>query len=99
MNIVLTSILSALGGGIFKLLLLVFTKFGKMIKAIVQAVKALSHDATHRQCRAMIGKERISEADMENLNFLYNTYRALGMNGTVEKMYEEIKQKPTDPVE
>ncbi|MDO4393601.1 MAG: hypothetical protein Q4C80_04235, partial [Bacillota bacterium] len=62
--------------------------------AIEQAVKSLNHDALFRCCKGVMEEETITEVELENLNHLYATYRALGMNGTGEKLYLQAKNRP-----
>jgi hypothetical protein len=62
--------------------------------AIEQAVKSLNHDALFRYCRYLLNEDTITEAELENLNHLYSTYEALGMNGTGAQMYKQAKEKP-----
>lgn len=94
MDTILTAILSALGGGIVTLAICTFTGFFKWLKAIVLAVKAVTHDALFKQCRYIQEKEQITENELDNLEHLYNAYHGLGMNGTGETMYNRCKELP-----
>lgn len=63
-------------------------------KAIEVEIKALAHDALFRFCRYLMPLEEITEAQHENLEYLMRGYRKLKMNGTAEKMYNQIMAKP-----
>lgn len=70
------------------------------LQIIIKAVKALSHDAYMRHCRYLLKKDELTEDEMENHMYLWNTYNALGMNGKGEKMHEQVKAMkviPDDP--
>lgn len=58
-----------------------------------QSLKALAHDSFHRQCRQLLGQETITEDELENLNYLYESYKALGLNGTGEELYKRCLGK------
>lgn len=44
-------------------------------------------------------REYIPIYAMESVNTAYEAYQALGGNGTVTKLYQELKQLPTNPPE
>jgi hypothetical protein len=87
-------ILGAIIGGLIVWIKSLFGKAKAKDVAIEQAVKSLNHDALFRYCRYLIQGDTITEAELENLNHLYATYKALGMNGTGEQMYLQAKNKP-----
>lgn len=58
------------------------------------SLKALAHDSFHRQCRRLLVRDSITEDELENLNYLYESYKALGLNGTGEELYKRILEKP-----
>jgi len=63
-------------------------------KIVIGALKAVVHDNHHKTCRYLIKKGSITEDELENLECLHNSYTALGMNGTGQKLYDEAKSKP-----
>ena len=65
----------------------------KKEKVYDQALKALAHDSFHRQCRQLLGQETITEDELENLNYLYESYKALGLNGTGKELYKRCLDK------
>lgn len=87
-------ILGAVIGGLIVWIKSIYHKEKTKDQAIEQAVKSLNHDALFRYCRYLIQGETITEAELENLNHLYATYKALGMNGTGEQMYKQAKGRP-----
>lgn len=66
------------------------------LQIIEKAVKALSHDAYMRHCRYLLKKAKtserpeITEDELENHMYLWNTYHALGMNGKGEKLHKQV---------
>lgn len=58
------------------------------------ALKALAHDSFYRQCRYLLHRDYIKEDELENLNYLHDAYKALGMNGTGEELYKRCIEKP-----
>ena len=60
------------------------------------ALKALAHDSFHRQCRELLVQESITEDDLENLNYLHDAYKSLGLNGTGEELYKRCLKKPIE---
>ena len=65
----------------------------KKEKVYDKALKALAHDSFHRQCRELLQQEFITEDELENLNYLYGSYKALGLNGTGEELYRRCLMK------
>ena len=62
-------------------------------KAIIIAVKSLSHDALFRCATDILDRGTISQSELDNLTHLYEGYSALGMNGTGKKLYKQAKIK------
>lgn len=65
-------------------------------KAIEVEIKALAHDALFRFCRELLPLESLTEYQHENLEYLYRGYKGLKMNGTAEKIYNQIAEKPIE---
>lgn len=57
------------------------------------AVKAVVHDSFHRQCREILAQDSMTEDDLENLNYLHDAYKSLGLNGTGEELYKRCLEK------
>ena len=66
----------------------------KKSKIYDSALKALAHDAFFRYCRYLHPCDELTEVEVENLNFLYKAYHSLGLNGTGDKLYNQIIAKP-----
>lgn len=64
------------------------------LTVLKDAIAALSHDSYFRHCRLLMPKESITEAELENHNYLYNAYHSQGLNGVGNKMHEQILKKP-----
>lgn len=58
------------------------------------ALGALAHDSYFNDCRKLIKKDAITEEELDNHNYLYKAYHALGLNGTGDRMHEIILDKP-----
>lgn len=62
-------------------------------KVIETEIKALAHDALFRCCRELMRHDEIEVDELENLEYLFRGYSGLGLNGTGEKIYHQIKAK------
>lgn len=67
-----------------------FSKSKKKDKAIENAVQALLRNELIRRYREYEQKGEISILDKENITHMYEEYKNLGGNGTVEKLYDEL---------
>lgn len=67
-------------------------------KAIEKEIKALAHDALFRFCRELLLQGFITEQQLENLDYLYEGYKGLGMNGTGEVLYKRCVELPLKEV-
>lgn len=93
-SIILNSILSACGAAIFAGICVWVKGLYKKSKNYDKAVKALAHDAYFRYCRYLLQEETLTEDEVENINYLYDSYHSLGLNSTGDKLYQEIIKKP-----
>lgn len=65
--------------------------------AKTKMILGLGHDRIIYLGEAYIKRGRITHAEYENLHdYLYLPYKALGGNGTAEKIMEEVKQLPSE---
>ena len=70
-----------------------FEKESKQSKML----KGLGHDRICYLAESYLKEGKISKEDYENLHdYLYMPYKALGGNGTAEKLMNEIEKLPTD---
>ena len=58
------------------------------------ALMALNHDMLYRNGKFYIHSNQITIEELRNLEFLYNSYHALGGNGTGTEIYEKCKELP-----
>lgn len=93
-TIIINAILTACGGAIFTGLCVWVKGLYKKSKTYDKAVKALAHDAYFRYCRYLLPEETLTAEEVENINYLYDSYHALGLNSTGDKLYNEIIKKP-----
>lgn len=96
-TIIINSILSACGAAIFAGVCVWVKGLYKKSKNYDKALKALAHDAYFRYCRYLLPEESLNESEVENLNYLYESYHSLGLNSTGDKLYEQIISKPVKP--
>ena len=54
-------------------------------------MKALLHDSLFHNCEQYISKGEITVDELDNLTTLYESYHALGGNGTGTALYERCK--------
>lgn len=66
------------------------TKLWKRQHAIENGVQALLRNELIRRYREYELKGEISILDKENITHMYEEYKNLGGNGTVEKLYDEL---------
>lgn len=66
------------------------SKDKKKDKAIENAVQALLRNELIRRYREYEIKGELSILDKENITHMYEEYKNLGGNGTVEKLYSEL---------
>lgn len=93
-TIIINSILSACGAAIFAGVCVWVKGLWQKSKTYDKAVKALAHDAYFRYCRYLLPEETLTQEEVENLNCLYESYHALGLNSTGDKLYKQIISKP-----
>lgn len=93
MTIIVNSFLAAIGAGLLTLLIMAIKWMWKKIRCDDLAIKALAHDAYFRQARYLLQKETITEAELENHDYLWRAYKGQGLNGTGEKLHDQILKK------
>lgn len=93
-TIIINSILGAVGSAIFAGVCVWVKGLWNKSKTYDKAVKALAHDAYFRYCRYLLPEETLTQEEVENINYLYESYHALGLNSTGDKLYQQIISKP-----
>jgi hypothetical protein len=93
MQVILTSFLSAFGAGILTLVIMSIKWLYKKISTDSLTMKALAHDAYFRQARELYNKDFITEAELENHEYLYQAYHSQGLNGVGDKLHSQILSK------
>ena len=94
LNSAITSLIGTLIGVIVGAIVVAFKTKISNGKAYEDAVKALTHDAFFRYCRYVLKEEELTTETLKNLEHLHESYKALGLNGTGEKLYEQCKALP-----
>ena len=95
-ELVFRTIITAFAGAFAGAVIIWVKDARKKEKVFDAAVKALAHDSFHRQCRELLAQDSITEDDLENLNYLHDAYKSLGLNGTGEELYKRCLQKPIE---
>ena len=85
--------LSACGAGALTLIIIVIKWFVKKIRVDDLTIEALVHDAYYRHARYLMDSDEITEAELENHNHLYEAYHAQGLNGTGDRIHQQILEK------
>ena len=93
-TIIINSILGAVGTAIFAGVCVWVKGLWLKSKNYDKAVKALAHDAYFRYCRYLLPEDTLTEEEVENINYLYDSYHSLGLNSTGDKLYQQIMAKP-----
>lgn len=66
--------------------------------AKVQMILGLGHDRIIHLCKFYLEQGWISTDDFENLyEYLYTPYKAMGGNGTAQRLMERVEKLPTVP--
>lgn len=61
-------------------------------------ILGLGHDRIIYLCEQYISRGYLSHDEYENLyEYLYKPYKAMGGNGTAERLMEEVKKLPVKP--
>lgn len=97
LDIVIKALLAACGAGLLTLIVAGIKLIIRKFTVDELAMKALLHDAYMKDARPLLVPEEIPEAELENHNKLYAAYHAQGLNGTGDKIHEEILQKKVIP--
>ena len=66
----------------------------EQLQQILEVLKTLTHDSYFACCKNLVDEDAITDADFENFTRLYNSYKALGMNGKGEWYHHQIENKP-----
>lgn len=101
-NIILTLVVAIIGSSALATVvqLLVQRHYSKKdkeseeLETIKFVIGALAHDSYFDDCRKLINKDVITEEELDNHNYLYKAYHALGLNGTGDRMHQIVLEKP-----
>lgn len=70
-------------------------KWKKKQSALEAGVRALLRDRIIRTCEHYLSCGDVPVYGLENIDQMYRAYHALGGNGTVTKLVEDVKRLPT----
>ena len=99
MDILIKGLLTACGAGVLTIIILTIKLTWKKFKADDLTIKALAHDAYFRHCHLLLQKDTITEGELENHDYLWRAYTGQGLNGTGQKLYEQILMKEVTTTE
>ena len=57
-------------------------------------ILAILHDRLYQLCQYYLHQGSVSAASLKNIEYLYQSYHALGGNGTGTELYNRVKQLP-----
>ena len=92
-QIIINAFLSAIGTGILTIIVIAIKWMVRKMRADRKTIEAIAHDAYFRQCRYLLAKDEITEEELENHNYLYEAYKAQGLNSTGDKLNELVLEK------
>ncbi|MGG5368373.1 hypothetical protein [Enterococcus sp. DIV0240a] len=97
----LNTLLETFGYSMAGILVMIFRairKYAKKINAKIMAIEtsnlALLHWHIYNTCTAMIEREYSTVEELDNLQYFWQAYEALGGNGTGELLYEQARKLP-----
>ena len=93
-DLILKAIITSAAGAFVGAVIVWIKGMLKKQKEFESALKALAHDSFYRQCRYLLPQASITEDELENLNYLHDAYRSLGLNGTGEELHKRCLEKP-----
>ncbi len=90
-EMVITIVVSVVGsGGLWSFVQWYLTTKHTKETASDRALKALLHDRLYQKCTDILDRGEVTVDEYDNLKYLYEPYRALGGNGTCEKLMHEV---------
>ena len=63
----------------------------KQIKSMKKGMMWIQHDRLLELCKMYLRAREITVDELENLTGLYESYKELGGNGTIKKLYEKVQ--------
>lgn len=62
------------------------------VESLLASNLALSHDKLYEKCTSYISRGYITVGELDNLEYIFTSYKKLGGNGTGEHLYLEAKK-------
>ena len=66
----------------------------EQISINAEAARVILHRDLRQEFRTAIAQGRISVDDFANINYMYNSYVALGGNGVIKHLYDQVCELP-----
>lgn len=64
------------------------------IKSMKKGMMWIQHDRLLELCKMYLRAKEITVDELENLTGLYESYKELGGNGTIKKLFEKVQNLP-----
>lgn len=64
------------------------------IKSMKKGMMWIQHDRLLELCKMYLRAREITVDELENLTGLYESYKELGGNGTIKKLFEKVQNLP-----
>lgn len=93
LTIIAQSFFAACGAGLLTLIIMLIKWLNHKIKCDMVTVKAVAHDSYYRCARELLKRDKLTDEELENFNYLYDAYKAQGLNGTGDRIYAQIMEK------
>lgn len=61
-------------------------------KVLKDGMLWIQHDILLKQCKFHLQEKQIDVESLENIEGLYKSYKALGGNGTITKLYKRVQE-------
>ena len=90
----ITIVVALIGSGIWNFILQIVGYHHTKQNSSQKMLLGLAHDRLYKLLDDYLIRGYITPDELENLEYLYKPYRALGGNGTCERMYEQVNLLP-----
>lgn len=77
--------------GFWSLITAIYNARSKAKSAETELLLGLAHDRIFEQCKDILKRGDMTEAEYDNLRHLFDPYKKLGGNGTAEKLMQQVE--------
>ena len=93
LTIIAQSFFAACGAGLLTLIIMLTKWVYHKIHCDMVTVKAVAHDSYYRCAKELLKRDKLTDEELENFSYLYNADKAQGLNGTGDRIYQQIMEK------